>query len=92
MSTREPIRITPAPVATEQGYEVAAGPYHRGRELAMFQRALEGFAGCRVLVVEQTAGLEIWRHAGEMVNLPVMEEGLSPALSRGRVAWKEAGR
>ena len=73
--------------ALEEGYEAVAGPYDKGSERGMFERALAGFAGCDVVVVEQLRGLEIWRHGSELRDLyDEQAPGMGPVGRRGRVS------
>ena len=92
--SRPKLSVIPAKTATDLGYEVAAGPYHREHERWMLENAWRGYQGCKVVVVEQPAGLEIWRHASELVDdasLMVVPELAGVKTVRGCITRKGGG-
>lgn len=60
--------------AMEQGYVSMTKPYHinakdpelAARERTWFERVLHDMRGAKIVIVEFTSGLEIWRHKSEL--------------------------
>jgi hypothetical protein len=56
--------ITPEK-ASDGGYKAIAGSFGVTQE-DMFNRFINDFRGCDIVLVELTDGIEIWRHGTEM--------------------------